>query len=74
MNIYGLDIGTTACKLTVYNENGGLLASAYRDYPVSRSASAHEINPNDIWNSVKAVTEELKRPVIIMHTQLHEKM
>lgn len=48
MNIYGLDIGTTACKLTVYNENGGLLASAYRDYPVSRSASAHEINPDDI--------------------------
>ncbi len=65
MNIGGLDIGTTGCKLTVYNEDGRLLATAYRDYPVSRSTSAHEINPDDIWNSVKTVTEELTKSLKI---------
>ena len=36
MKIAGLDIGTTGCKLTVFDENGDQLGKAYRDYPVRR--------------------------------------
>ena len=33
MSIIGLDIGTTGCKAVVFNENGLILARAYREYP-----------------------------------------
>ena len=36
MKIAGLDIGTTGCKLTVFDENGTYLDKAYRTYPVGR--------------------------------------
>ena len=39
MKIAGLDIGTTGCKLTVFDENGKELGKAYRDYPVKRYMS-----------------------------------
>jgi len=35
----GLDIGTSGCKAVVFNESGVELASAYREYPVSRPMS-----------------------------------
>ena len=41
MKIAGLDIGTTGCKLTVFDENGAQLGMAYRDYPVRRQVSGH---------------------------------
>ena len=44
MKIAGLDIGTTGCKLTVFDENGNYLGKAYRDYPVRRQVSGHEID------------------------------
>ena len=36
MKIAGLDIGTTGCKCTVFDEEGRYLDRAYRDYPVKR--------------------------------------
>ena len=44
MKIAGLDIGTTGCKLTVFDESGNQIDKAYRDYPVCRSAGTHEID------------------------------
>ena len=46
MKIAGLDIGTTGCKCTVFDERGKYLDHAYQDYPVKRSMSGHEI---DMW-------------------------
>ena len=37
MKIAGLDIGTTGCKCTVFDEQGKYLGKAYRDYPVRRA-------------------------------------
>jgi xylulokinase len=34
MSYLGLDIGTTGCKAGVFNEQGRLLALAYREYPL----------------------------------------
>lgn len=34
MSYLGLDVGTTGCKAGVFSEEGGLLALAYREYPL----------------------------------------
>ncbi len=34
-NLIGLDVGTTGCKAVIFDEDGELLASASREYPVS---------------------------------------
>lgn len=59
MKIAGLDIGTTGCKLTVFDENGADLDKAYRDYPVRRVVSGHEIDISAMMESVCAVIAEL---------------
>lgn len=59
MKIAGLDIGTTGCKLTVFDENGAYLDKAYRDYPVRRAVSGHETDISAMMESVCTVIEEL---------------
>jgi xylulokinase len=59
MKIAGLDIGTTGCKLTVFDENGNCLDRAYCDYPVVRGKSEHEVNPCAIKEGVITVLREL---------------
>lgn len=59
MKIAGLDIGTTGCKLTVFDENGAQLGKAYRDYPVRRAVSGHEIDISTMMESVYTVIEEM---------------
>ena len=34
MKIGGIDVGTTGCKISVYNELGELLGKAYEEYAV----------------------------------------
>ena len=59
MKIGGLDIGTTGCKLTVFDTNGVKLGKAYRDYPVRRTFSGHEIDISTMMESVYAVIREM---------------
>ncbi len=59
MKIAGLDIGTTGCKLTVFDEQGHDLGKAYRDYPVRRRVSGHEIDISVVMDSVYAVIGEM---------------
>lgn len=59
MKIAGLDIGTTGCKLTVFDENGKQLGKAYRDYPVRRAVSGHEIDISTMMESVYGVLGEM---------------
>ncbi len=59
MKIGGLDIGTTGCKLTVFDENGTMLGKAYRDYPVRRAVQGHEIDISTMMESVFAVIGEM---------------
>lgn len=59
MKIAGLDIGTTGCKLTVFDENGTDLDKSYRDYPVRRAVSGHEIDISAMMESVYGVIEEM---------------
>ena len=59
MKTAGLDIGTTGCKLTVFDERGERLGKAYRDYPASRAVNGHEIDIAAMTDSVYAVIREM---------------
>ena len=59
MKIAGLDIGTTGCKCTVFDENGKYLGKAYRDYPVRRRVTGHEIDVSTIMDGVVEVIREM---------------
>lgn len=59
MKIGGLDIGTTGCKLTVFNESGQNLGKAYRDYPVKRAVSGHEIDVSSVMTGVYDCIREM---------------
>ena len=59
MKTAGLDIGTTGCKLTVFDERGERLGKACRDYPASRAVNGHEIDIAAMTDSVYAVIREM---------------
>lgn len=59
MKIAGLDIGSTGCKCTVFDEQGEYLGNAYRDYPVRRAVSGHEVDVSAIMDGVYAVLGEM---------------
>ncbi|MBR1559775.1 MAG: carbohydrate kinase [Clostridia bacterium] len=59
MKIAGLDIGTTGCKCTVFDEGGKYLNKAYRDYPVRRRVTGHEIDVSTIMDGVVDVIKEV---------------
>ena len=59
MKLAGLDIGTTGCKLTVFDNQGNNLGKAYRDYPVTRSVSGHAIDVSAIMLGVYDCMREM---------------
>lgn len=59
MKIAGLDIGTTGCKCTIFDEKGKFLGKAYRDYPVYRLVGSHEIDISAMMEGVYAVIREV---------------
>ena len=54
----GLDIGTSGCKCTLFNDQGKQLAVSYRAYESTRSQGQHEIDVFVIWEAVKTVLAE----------------
>lgn len=61
MKIAGLDIGTTGCKCTVFDESGQFLNKAYRDYPVRRAVSGHEVDISAIMEGVYEVLRAMAK-------------
>lgn len=59
MKIAGLDIGTTGCKCTVFDNTGKELGKAYRDYLVKRRVGGHEIDVTSLLDSVFSVITEM---------------
>ena len=59
MKIGGIDVGTTGCKISVYNELGELLGKAYEEYAVSRKTGEHEIDAETVFESVKSVIKKV---------------
>ncbi len=59
MKIGGLDIGTTGCKLTVFDETGRYLGKVYRDYPSKRERDGQTIDASLILAGVWDVLREI---------------
>lgn len=61
MKIAGLDIGTTGCKCTVFDDKGNKLDRAYHNYPVSHKLGSHEIDAGAILEGVYEVISKMSR-------------
>ena len=59
MIIGGLDVGTTGCKLTAYDESGKYIYTSYREYEVSRHSGEHEIDASVIFDAVCHVISDV---------------
>lgn len=58
MSIAGLDIGTTGCKITIYDNEGNYHYRVYRNYKAERGSSVHEVNAEHIWRAVQDVIKD----------------
>lgn len=58
MVIGGLDVGTTGCKLTIYDDKGNFVHNSYKEYEVSRHSGEHEIDANVIFGAVCEVIKD----------------
>ena len=55
MNLLGIDVGTTGCKVALFSLQGEMLASAYREYdPQTPQAGWAQLDSAAIWEAVKA--------------------
>lgn len=52
MIIGGLDVGTTGCKLTAYDDKGNFVYNSYREYEINRNRGEHEIDADVIFSAV----------------------
>ena len=53
--IGGLDIGTSGCKIALYDTDGNFVRDEYTEYNVSRNGGNHEIDVKEVFNAVKKV-------------------
>lgn len=58
MIIGGLDVGTTGCKLTAYDDKGNFIYNSYKEYEVSRKCGEHEIDAAVIFDAVCLVIKD----------------
>ncbi len=58
MYIGGLDIGTTGCKLVLFDECGKQVLRAYREYEVMRNGGLHEVNISAVYTAVSEILAE----------------
>lgn len=53
MAVAGIDIGSSGCKIIVYDENGQYIFKVHQNYAGKRYQEQEEIDANDIWSSVR---------------------
>lgn len=56
--IGGLDVGTTGCKVAVFDETAQFCKSFYQEYNVVRKGGQHELDIEQVWQSVRYVLQE----------------
>lgn len=58
--LLGIDIGTSACKIAVFNREGKVIATANGDYPVYYPKQGWaEQNPEEWWSAVCGAVKEV---------------
>jgi xylulokinase len=59
MSLLGIDLGTTGCKAVAFDEDGRILASAYREYPLHFPKTGWiELDSNRVMKSAREVVRE----------------
>jgi len=60
--LLGIDIGTTSCKVGLYDLKGNMVAQTSKSYPTYQPAP-HEIeqNPEDWWEAVEMAIGQIRR-------------
>ena len=59
MSLIGLDVGTTGCKCTVFDDEAKITAYSYSEYmTLSPHEGYFELDPARVWESVKKVIYE----------------
>ncbi|MBQ7950550.1 MAG: carbohydrate kinase [Clostridia bacterium] len=58
MILGGLDVGTTGCKIALYNDKAELLTTYYKEYDVVRKNGQHEIDFNDVKMGVMMLLKQ----------------
>jgi len=54
MNLLGIDVGTTGCKVAIFSLQGEMLASAYREYDAQNPQPGWaQLDAEAIWKDVK---------------------
>ena len=61
MYVGGLDLGTTGCKIVIYDDKGAFVDKFYREYNVARSGGMHELDMNFIFESVVEILKEASK-------------
>ena len=61
MYVGGLDLGTTGCKIVIYDDKGAFVDKFYREYNVERKGGMHELDMENIWESVVAILKEASK-------------
>lgn len=61
--IAGLDIGTTGCKCSVYDDSGKFVTEAYREYTSNITKDFHTISAKMIWENIILVMKEITKTV-----------
>ncbi len=56
--IGGIDVGTTGCKIVVYDEKGVLLDTFYKEYDAIRKKGRHEIDFNEVKQGVLSILQK----------------
>ncbi|MCD9020418.1 FGGY-family carbohydrate kinase [Cohnella silvisoli] len=60
MSLMGLDIGTTGCKSSLFDEAGNMLAASYKEYALEHPLPGYyELNPLLVWSSVQQVIHDV---------------
>lgn len=58
MILGGLDVGTTGCKIALYNDGAELLTTYYKEYDIIRKNGQHEIDFNDVKAGVLSLLKQ----------------
>ena len=69
--LLGIDIGTSACKIAVFNREGAVIASATGDYPVYYPKQGWaEQNPEEWWSAVCAAIKTVLKDGNILSEEI----
>jgi xylulokinase len=59
MSLMGIDIGTTGCKVVVFNKEGKIISWAYTEYDIKHTDSGFaELDSAEVWKVIKTIIRQ----------------